>query len=55
MRELKLQAMKLKKSMLANLTFAPFLENGYSKEQSIEPDIESAQESITWSDHLVFV
>jgi NAD(P)H dehydrogenase (quinone) len=46
---------EIKRINVGELDFAPFLINGYSKEQSIEPDIKSAQESIIWADHLVFV
>ena len=40
---------------IGELDFAPFLENGYLKEQIMEPDIKDAQEKIKWCDHLVFV
>ncbi len=40
---------------ICKLDFAPFLENGYSKEQILEPDIQNAQEQITWSNHLVLI
>jgi putative NADPH-quinone reductase len=40
---------------VGDLDFAPFLQNGYSDEQVIEPDIHYAQEDIRWADHLVFV
>ena len=46
---------EIRKINVSELDFAPFLENGYSKEQRIEPDILKAQEDIKWSDHLVFV
>ncbi len=46
---------KPKRIHIGELDFAPFLENGFSKEQLIEPDIKSAQDDIMWADHLVFV
>ncbi len=46
---------EIEKINVGELDFAPFLENGYSKEQTIEPDIQSAQEHIKWANHLVFV
>ena len=46
---------KIKRINVGELEFVPFLEDGYSKEPSMEPDIKSAQESIKWSTHLVFV
>jgi len=46
---------EIRRINISELDFAPFLENGYSKEQTIEPDILKAQEDIKWSDHLVFV
>jgi len=46
---------EIRRINISELDFAPFLENGYSKEQVIEPDILKAQEDIKWSDHLVFV
>ena len=46
---------KIKRINVSKLDFAPFLENGYAKEQTIEPDIQNAQELIKWANHLVFV
>lgn len=45
----------VKRINLGDLDFIPFLENGYSKEQFVEPDIKNAQEQIVWANHLVFV
>lgn len=46
---------EIKRINVGELTFSPFLKNGYSKEQMVEPDIQNAQEQIKWADHLVFV
>jgi len=46
---------EVKKIQVGQLDFAPFLTNGFAKEQTIEPDIKKAQELITWADHLVFI
>ena len=40
---------------ICKLDFAPFLEDGFSKEQILEPDIQNAQEQIAWANHLVFI
>ncbi|MCP3931093.1 MAG: NAD(P)H-dependent oxidoreductase [Bacteroidetes bacterium] len=46
---------EIEKINICNLDFAPFLEDGFSKKQILEPDIQNAQEKITWANHLVLV
>ncbi|MBU8933958.1 MAG: NAD(P)H-dependent oxidoreductase [candidate division Zixibacteria bacterium] len=46
---------EIKRINVGELDFAPFLKNGYSKEQYIEPDILKSQEQIKWANHLVFI
>ena len=46
---------EIREIKLGELTFDPVLWNGYNKIQALEPDLVKAQESILWSDHIVFV
>jgi NAD(P)H dehydrogenase (quinone) len=46
---------EIKQIHVRDLDFAPFLDDGYSENQIIEPDIIKAQELIKWADHLVFI
>ncbi|ATQ76679.1 NADPH:quinone reductase [Massilia violaceinigra] len=39
---------------LDRLAFDPILHHGYKVVQELEPDLKTAQELITWADHLVF-
>lgn len=39
---------------LDQLAFDPILHHGYKVVQALEPDLQQAQESIRWADHLVF-
>jgi len=40
---------------LGKISFDPVLWHGYKNKQKLEPDLEKAQELITWAEHLVFV
>ena len=40
---------------LAKLSFDPILHKGYSKEQKLEKDLERAQSTIQWAEHLVII
>lgn len=40
---------------LPELKFDVNLHQGYKEDQKLEPDLISAQEAITWAEHLVFV
>lgn len=40
---------------LDRLAFDPILHRGYKVVQELEPDLNKAQELITWANHLVFV
>jgi len=44
---------EIKTLHLGDLKFDPILENGYKKEQPLEPDLQEAQELISWADHIV--
>ncbi|RKN83970.1 NAD(P)H-dependent oxidoreductase [Paenibacillus ginsengarvi] len=40
---------------LSGMTFDPNLKYGYRKRMELEDDLQMAQETIRWADHLVFV
>ena len=40
---------------LGELNFDPVLRHGYQQDQTLEPDLLAAQETISWADTLVFV
>lgn len=40
---------------LSEMAFDPILHEGYEGDQPIEPDIQTAQDAITWAEHLVIV
>lgn len=40
---------------LGELQFEPVLRHGYRTVQPLEPDLVTAQESIAWAEHIVFV
>ncbi|MDX1344948.1 MAG: NAD(P)H-dependent oxidoreductase [Sedimenticolaceae bacterium] len=40
---------------IADLAFDPLLHKGYAVVQELEPDLQKAQEAITWAQHIVFV
>ena len=46
---------EIKRLDLAGLDFDLNLNRGYHEKQELEPDLQKAQELITWADHLVFV
>ena len=45
----------LRRINLADLNFDLNLHEGYNEIQTLEPDLEQAQEDILWAEHLVFV
>lgn len=46
---------EIKRINLSDLSFDPILHKGYTEIQTLEPDLEKAQEHILWAEHLVFV
>jgi putative NADPH-quinone reductase len=40
---------------LGRLSFDPILRQGYRSAQTLEPDLQKAQERLLWAEHLVFV
>ena len=45
----------VKELFISDLVFNPNLASGYEKKTELEPDLQKAQEYISWADHLVFV
>lgn len=45
----------VKELFISDLVFNPNLAFGYEKKTELEPDLQKAQEYISWADHLVFV
>ncbi len=48
-------SVEFRRTDLADLSFDPILHKGYREIQALEPDLQKAQEDITWAEHLVFV
>ncbi|MGE7825323.1 NAD(P)H-dependent oxidoreductase [Paenibacillus sp. NPDC093718] len=46
---------EVRELVLAEMEFDLNLSGGYKGEQPLEPDLQKAQELISWADHLVFV
>ncbi|RAR42573.1 NAD(P)H-dependent oxidoreductase [Paenibacillus sp. MDMC362] len=46
---------EVRELVLAELEFDLNLSGGYKDKQPLEPDLQKAQELISWADHLVFV
>ena len=46
---------EIREIFLGDLRFDPVLRRGYKEIQELEPDLLTAQESIKWADHLVWV
>lgn len=46
---------EVRELVLAKMDFDPNLFGGYKGKQPLEPDLQEAQELISWADHLVFV
>lgn len=46
---------EIREIFLGDLNFDPVLRRGYKEVQELEPDLLTAQESIKWADHLVWV
>lgn len=46
---------EVRELVLAKMDFDPNLSGGYKGNQPLEPDLQEAQELISWADHLVFV
>ena len=49
------EGVEIKRIDVADLSFDPILKRGYKEIQTLEPDLEKAQEDILWAEHLVFV
>lgn len=45
---------EIRELVLADLKFDPILHWGYRKRMELEPDLQKAQEDITWASHIVF-
>ena len=45
----------IKEIKISDLNFNPDLQFGYRKRTDLEPDLLSAQEKITWANHLVWI
>lgn len=46
---------EVRELFLGDLSFDPILRHGYKQIQALEPDLVTAQESIKWAQHLVWV
>ncbi|KOP66063.1 NADPH-quinone reductase [Bacillus sp. FJAT-18019] len=46
---------EVRELVLARMDFDPNLSGGYKGKQPLEPDLQEAQELISWADHMVFV
>jgi NAD(P)H dehydrogenase (quinone) len=46
---------EIRRINLADLNFDPILHQGYKEIQTLEPDLQKAQQDILWAEHLVFV
>lgn len=51
----KAQGHEVEIQTLSSMKFDPLLRMDSAKLQSLEPDLEKAQQQISWADHLVFV
>lgn len=45
----------VRRVVVRDLAFNPYLGGGYERSRALEPDLEAAQASIKWAEHLVWV